>query len=183
MGEGPTVARFTAERWVFGGLIVLFLAYAAWVVFSSLPSNLKLQKKTKEDQQVIIDQVNKVLTVSILDRRFVPSDHNNNRYRDEITLTFAFANTGDKDIAGFKGFVKFTDMFGDVIQDVRISYDQGVKARETVTWIVRIDFNEFDTSDVRLRDIDEKKLTFSFIPTTLMFSDGRKLEAPETLGQ
>jgi hypothetical protein len=35
-----------------------------------------------------------------------------------------------------------------------------------------VDYNQFEKSDVRLRDVDKAKLQFSFEPETVIFADG-----------
>jgi hypothetical protein len=48
-----------------------------------------------------------------------------------------------------------------------------------VTWVDRVDYNQFDGSDVKLRDVDKAKLQFSFEPEAAIFSDGTRISLPD----
>jgi hypothetical protein len=138
----------------------------------------KLETRIKAEKEAVAKQISDLLTVALIDKRYVPHDYQSHIYSDSIVINIAFQNKGNKDIAGVKGKTIFTDMFGDVIKMVSLSYDEGIPAGKSVTWVGSVDYNQFQKSDVRLRDIDKAKLQFSFEPETVIFADGTKISSP-----
>src|SRR4030095_5164796 len=116
-----------------------------------------------------------LLTVALIEKTYVPHDYRAGISEDSIAINLAFQNKGNKDIAGVKGKTVFKDIFGDVIKVVNLSYDNGIPAGQSVTWSGRLDYNQFDQSDAKLRNVDMAKVQFSFEPETVIFADGTKM--------
>ena len=142
-----------------------------------------LQEKVTAEKEAVARQINETLTVALVDTRFVPSDWKAGNVEDRIEMQVAIENKGKRDIAGFKGTVVFADMFGDIIRQSNWSYDEDVPAGKSVTWTGGSRYNRFEEGDNKLRSIDMSKLKFSFVPNTVIFSDGTKIEATAGVGR
>ena len=136
----------------------------------------ELQSKVTAEKEAIQRQIDQVLTVALVSKDFRAADYHSGNISDVVTIELALENKGDKDVAGVKGVTVFKDMFGDTIKRVSLSYDEGIPARKSVTWFGTIKYNQFDNNDVKLKTVDMKKLTFSFLPDTVIFSDGTKIQ-------
>lgn len=139
----------------------------------------ELKAKVEAENAALKKQMDSVLTVALISK----SGHARYEYIDKITdinIKLAFQNHSDKDIAGFKGVVSFKDMFGDTIQNVNLSYDDGVKAKSTAKYDASINYNQFMPEDTKLLNTDPSKLQFEFIPSLIMFRDGSKIELKQS---
>ncbi len=136
-----------------------------------------LQARVTAEKEAIARQINGVLTVALVSKGFRASDYKSGIISDEITIELALENKGTKDIAGVKGTTVFKDMFGDLIKQISLSYDEGIPAGKSVTWSGTLRYNQFESNDAKLRSIDMGKLQFSFIPDTVIFADGTRLSA------
>lgn len=125
------------------------------------------------------DEINDILTVVYLGKRFEKADYESGIYMDSITVRFEFENKSDRAISGFKGTAEFADMFGDKIKSVKLSYDKPIAPKQKVSWHGSLDYNQFISADSKFRDTDNDKLTFNFVPETVIFADGSKLEVLE----
>jgi hypothetical protein len=136
-----------------------------------------LKEKVTAEKEAVQRQINDILTVALISKSFRKADYKSGSYSDEITMELAFANKGTKDIAGVKGTTVFKDMFGDVIKQINLSYDDGIPAGKNVSWLGSLHYNQFESSDTKLRNTDMTKLSFSFIPDTVVFKDGTRIKA------
>jgi hypothetical protein len=51
-----------------------------------------------------------------------------------VNMVMVLENKTDKDIQGVKATLKFTDIFGDHIRNIKFSYDDGIGAKNTATY-------------------------------------------------
>jgi hypothetical protein len=137
-----------------------------------------LKEKVERERAEQIKKINDVLTVAYVNKTFEGSDVMSGRYQDSIVVVFAFENKGTKDIAGFKGESVFTDMFGDKIKSVNLSYDETIPAGKSVRWTGELHYNQFMDADVKFRNTAPDKLKFTFVPSTVIFTDGSKIDMP-----
>lgn len=136
-----------------------------------------LKEKVTAEKEAVRRQIDEILTVALIKKGFQKSDYKSGTISDMITMEIAFANKGTKDIAGVKGTTVFKDMFGDEIKRIRLSYDDGIPAGRTVSWSGESQYNQFESGDIKLRNTDMQKLSFSFIPDMVVFADGTKIKA------
>lgn len=136
-----------------------------------------LQARVTAEKEAIARQINGVLTVALVSKGFRPSDYESGNISDVITIELALENKGTKDIAGVKGTTVFKDMFGDLIKQINLSYDEGIPAGKSVTWSGTLHYNQFESNGAKLRSIDMAKLQFSFMPDTVIFTYGTRLSA------
>jgi hypothetical protein len=142
------------------------------------------QKKQAEEQRLLKEkleletaeferQINAILTAALISKQLTKRE-----WQEQISLELGFQNKGTKDIAGFKGYTVFNDMFGDKIINVTLSYDDPIKAGETVRWAGAVDYNQFKDEHRKLVATDTAKIQFKFVPTMIIFADGTKMQAP-----
>ncbi len=111
-----------------------------------------------------------MVKVSLTDKGYYEGD-----YKNQITLKLRFSNKSGKDIQGVKGVAVLKDIFGDKIKNIRISYTEGLKAQETKIWSGVMRFNQFMSSDIKLKNTDLKKIKFEWVPEMIIFEDGSEL--------
>lgn len=105
----------------------------------------------------------------VLEKDFADKD-----FGDEMTFTFLLTNNTTKDISGVKGTIVFHDIFGDEITSLSYSYDKGIEANETITDARTVDYNQFSSSDEKLRNTPLDKLTYDWKVDTIVYADGSK---------
>jgi hypothetical protein len=91
---------------------------------------------------------------------------------DQISFSLELTNKTDKDIEGVRGHITFMDIFGSHIRDSSLSYDQGIKSGETVVYQVGVEYNQFISSHVKLRQTDLDKLKYQWEVDTIIYTDG-----------
>jgi hypothetical protein len=93
-------------------------------------------------------------------------------FQSQNTFTFEFTNNTGKDVDGVQGTLAFSDLFGNPIQQIKVSYDEGIKAGEVKSYAAGVDYNQFIDKDIKLRDTDLTKLKYDWQVDTIVYSDG-----------
>lgn len=137
-----------------------------------------LAERVKKEREEAIAKMNTILTVAMTGLSFHDADWRNG-VQDGFAVSFAFQNKTERDLAGVKGTVRFADMFDDEIKQVNLSMDEAIPAGQTVTWRGELGFNQFIEDDKKLRNTAVDKLKVSWIPTTYLFTDGTRMDAPQ----
>ncbi len=140
------------------------------VELSTTKSLDKIAESAKAD--AVNDIMGKTISATLVSKKIVKGD-----YRNQTEIVIGFKNMGDKDINGIKGVIVFKDMFGDDIQKVNISYDDGIKAGKESEYTGYLDINQFDDDDKKLASTERSKIDFSFVPEVIIFSDGTKISS------
>lgn len=139
-----------------------------------------LKARALAERNAAIDRLNRLITFAVVNKQFVPKDIMAERFRDQITFVFAVKNNGSKDIAGIKGVIEFHDMFDSPIENVSLSMDRAVPARQEVTINgFEKDINQFEDTDQKLAATDLAKMKVRFIPEMIVFADGTNEKAPD----
>lgn len=134
----------------------------------------ELKAKLEAQQAQIKKQFDKVILVTFLEKKLVKAD-----YSSQIEFLVGVENKSDKAIVGFKGVVNFYNIFGDKIYSINITDDNSFKPKEAARLKYYVDYNQFMDEDNLIVSTDPQKLKFEFIPETVIFSDGAKLEMPK----
>ncbi|NCC62813.1 MAG: hypothetical protein EOM12_18230 [Verrucomicrobiae bacterium] len=137
-----------------------------------------LAGKLLKEQADARREMNNAVTVSLVDILFQKSDYSRDIYSDYFAMRVGFENRTSRDIVGIKGVLMFKDIFGDLINGVRLSYDDGVAAHDSVVWSGTMEYNQFDDDDKKLRSTSRDKLKVEWEPDTYLFSDGSKMTMP-----
>ena len=134
-----------------------------------------LAQKLQQEREAKAREMNDALTVTVTRLKHVPADIMAGRIQDVISLTVAFQNKTARPMTGVKGTLQFNDVFGDRIQRVGVSYDEGVPANAVATWKAQIEYNQFMAEDKKLATTPLEKLQIAWEPDTILFEDGTKL--------
>ncbi len=71
------------------------------------------------------------------------------------------------------------DIFDRVVGGVNFSISEKIEPSATVKWVGSRDYNEFIAEHRAVWNLKEDKYTTRFIPKTIVFADGRKLNAEQ----
>ena len=135
----------------------------------------ELKKKVDAERKAKQEEFSKILSAVLVNKKNTVQSFG----RKFVRLEIAYENKSDEDIAGVKGVLRLTDMFGDKIMNIRWSYDGGVRAKQTaVERGVGVDINQFMDDHMKLWTIDAEKLKATFEPTTIIFKNGKRVDAP-----
>ncbi len=126
-------------------------------------------KKADDSESGATSELTKKVGFEVTEKSFSSKD-----YQDLNTFTFKFTNTTNKNIEGFEGDIVIRDLFGNVIKEAEISYDEGIKAGESLPYNAWLDYNQFMDEDVKLKQTDLSKLRFDWQVTTIIYEDGTK---------
>ena len=116
-------------------------------------------------------RLGEVLLVSLFDKGYYELN-----YQDYLTYKFVFENKSNKDIRAFTGTYVITDLFDKEIKKITLTYDEGIIARTQKSWNAQTEYNQFDDSDVTLKNKDIDNLKTTWIPSKIMFTDGSHLD-------
>ena len=128
------------------------------------------------NQESATDGLRKALALSVAEKGFIPSDPSANRYQDLITIKCSYSNGSEKDIRAFTGSVVFQDLFGKEIFRANITISDPIGAGQQSTWAGTIKYNQFVEAHQRLRNTDLKDLTVVWVPASILFADGTRIE-------
>jgi hypothetical protein len=134
----------------------------------------ELKKKVDAERKAKQEEFARLLSAALVTKRNVDAEYG----QMFVTVEIAFENKTDRDMQGVKGVLKIADIFGDTINNVRFSYDQGVPAGKTSTYKGQIEINKFMDRDMKLWNTDFDKLKTSFEISTIIYKDGTKVESP-----
>jgi hypothetical protein len=96
-----------------------------------------------------------------------------------IKFGISFENKGAKSIVGIKGIATFRDKFGDVISTLPMKIEVQLKPGQTTLVKLQKKYNQFDSDDQKLANVDAATAKFELTPEVVLFSDGSKFEAPK----
>lgn len=153
----------------FGGM-----EYKAYQIRSAIDdafSGVFGEEQDRSTQEKIkssaVNKLTDKVPLEVVDKGFVEGD-----FQDYITFTFQFTNATDKDIEGVKGQITFNDLFGDQIQRVNLSYDEGIPAGAVKLYRATVDYNPFIDDDTTLRQTDLSKIKTDWDVNTIIYTDG-----------
>jgi len=139
-----------------------------------------LAAELEEKLLAALREMNQALTVTLLSLEYREKNYEANIYSDYFAIRIGFKNNTANDIAGAKGVVVLSDIFGDTIKRIRLSNDDGIKANSNSIWMGTMDYNQFQAVDNKLKTTDFDKLKFDWEPEVYIFSDGTRLTMPES---
>jgi hypothetical protein len=134
-----------------------------------------LKQKVEAERKAKQQEFNQLLSAALVTKKNIDGEYG----QRSVGLAVAFENKSDKDIQGVKGVLVLSDIFGDPIEKVRLSYDAGIDARKIATYKGGVEINRFMEKDIKLWNTDFDKLKANFETSTVIFRDGTKIEAPQ----
>lgn len=119
-------------------------------------------------------EAQKVLAVTITDKRFDPSNARARKYEDNIWWDAEYTATGlTKPARSIKGVLQFCDLFGDPQFQVRVTLDDPINPGGTLaTTGVGVEYNQFLDTHKWLRGTEIEDMTFRFQVETVLYQDG-----------
>lgn len=135
----------------------------------------RLADEAAKKEAELAAELIKYVSIAPFKKRFRSADFMSGDYEDKVIIDFVFENKGPKDIKAFKGTGKFKDLFGEVIRESEMTYDEGIKSGSKVNWTGALKYNQFMASNTKFRDTDLANMKFEWVPKAIIFSDGSKL--------
>lgn len=136
-----------------------------------------LKEKVKAEQQKVMEEMSKVALVTLVSKEIESERMSGITIDEKLMVTLAFKNISPKDIAGIKGTLDATDIFGEQLSGFNISYDKTLKPGETATFVggrsVKYGMNA--SNDRKFAGLPEDKYKLSWKPAVIIFGDGTKL--------
>ena len=125
------------------------------------------RRQTTEEQPIVS---------TLLKKGFSPSDINNGKFEEQITITVSFANKTGKDIRAFDGILEFQDLLGNTVLASRVEINEPISATGSYSWDGSLDYNQFMNDHARLRTEPKENLRIVFHAGKILFSDGSSKE-------
>ncbi|NQX65527.1 hypothetical protein HQN90_05240 [Paenibacillus alba] len=116
------------------------------------------------------------ISVSLVGKKLYPKDTDKWRFSDVLDFSFSITNNNDFDIKGIKGTTIYNDIFDANILKINLSYDQPIKAHETVDYGGSLELNQFMDEHNQLKNTELDKIKFQFDPKIIILGDGTKIE-------
>lgn len=153
----------------------------AWVEAKAAEAEKQkaLAEQVKQQQLVALKEMNGTLTASLLELKLNPVDYKNKQYSEYFTIEIALHNNTDEALAGVKGTVVLSDMFGEVIKRIGLTNDSQIDPGKTYIYSGTMDYNQFQAADKKLAAADTAKMKFDWEPDTYIFISGKKQSMPK----
>lgn len=135
----------------------------------------KLAEETAKKEAQIVAELTKIIMVAPFKKSFQKADWRNFEYEDKIKIAFVFKNKSKKNIKAFKGEAVFKDLFGEIIEQSNLTFDDGLEAGQEKKWYGSIKYNEFVDSMRKFRDTELENMKFEWKPKAIIFADGSKI--------
>jgi hypothetical protein len=119
-----------------------------------------------------IAEMRNIVSVGVLEKGFHEADPSNNDYRDAFTVKLQYHNLSRKSVSGFKGSLRFYDQFSTLVQSFRVEYQNDMRPGAVVVEDDRYHYNQFESSDTKLREIPLAKLHVVWEPSRINYADG-----------
>jgi hypothetical protein len=135
----------------------------------------RLAAEAKAKQDAMAAELRKAISLAVYDKGFIPSDIQNSRFDDYITVKCAYENVSGKDVRAFTGAVRFADLFDKEIMEVNLTIQEPIKASDKATWNGTIKYNQFMDDHQSLKNAELANMKITWIPKSIIFADGSKL--------
>ena len=134
-----------------------------------------LRQRLEEERARAVEEIDKAVTVTLLEKQEVPKDIHARRYLPLQVIRIGVENKSDKEIAGVAGEIKFINVFGEVVGSIVVRISEQVAPGKSITWTGSRDYNEFIDEHRAIWNLEEGKYTTRFEPAMVVFADGSKL--------
>lgn len=138
-----------------------------------------LKRKLEQDRAAAAERINRAVTVTLLDKRELPSDFRARRYSQQQQFRIGVQNISDKPIIGVSGEIKFIDVFDKEVGAVSFRISERIAPGATYTWTGVRDYNQFIDSHRALWDLEKGKYKTRFVPEMIVYEDGSKVGLPD----
>ena len=135
----------------------------------------RLAAEARAREEELATELRSAILLTVSSKDFVPSAPSAGRFSDYVTFRVAYENTSDRDIRAFRGRLRFTDLFGDEIMSSNITIQDPITSGDQGTWDGQVEYNQFITEHVRLRQTDLDDMRVEWLPAGVIFEDGTQL--------
>ncbi len=177
-GLSSVLSGKDSSEWLDSSLTIrqAIAAQRQWIIDDSI-ATAKAKAEAAEalrkyEQEVA--QLRSIITVTPVRKTFAEQD-----YSSYIRFQMVVRNSGTKPVRAFKGYVRVTDLFGDLISRLEVKDDDGLVAGKDRVIAMLYSYNQFIDRDVTLRHTDIDKMKFEWEPEVILFADGTELIVPE----
>ena len=101
-----------------------------------------------------------------------------NDFDELFVFAYTIANGAPQPVAGFEGKVVVTDLAGNPVAPINITYKNNIDAGKTIQYKDTYDYNEMDGDQIILMNTPYDSLRFSWQPSKVVFKDGTSITAP-----
>lgn len=136
-----------------------------------------LKAKLEAERQAAAEQLDRVVTVTLLSKEQLPHDFQARRISDTQVFRIGVENKSDKTMVGVAGELKFIDVFDKEIGGVTFRISEKIAPGKSFVWNGSRDYNQFNDSQKAVWNLEEGKYKTRFIPEAVVFEDGTKLGA------
>jgi hypothetical protein len=137
-----------------------------------------LASNLRQEQEQARSIMNDIITVTLIEIGFTERDSRREIYSDAFEISVGIENRTSREILGIRGVMVFKDIFGETMQRVRLSYDDGLLPNQSIVWRGTMGYNRFKDGDVKLRNTRSDRLVFEWEPDTYLFTDGTSMVMP-----
>lgn len=134
----------------------------------------KLAKEAEAARKLIGDSV----TVALLSKSQRPRDFQAGRYEEQQIFVVGIENKTHKRIIGVSGEMTFIDIFDKKVGSMNFAASQEIRPGSTAQWTGVRSYNQFDTDQRALWNLEEGKYSVTFTPWEVIFEGGEKVSAP-----
>jgi hypothetical protein len=138
-----------------------------------------LKKKLEQERTAAMEQLNKAVTVTLLEKKEVPKNYDAGRYSAHQEFRVGIQNNSDKPVIGVAGEIKFIDVFDKEVGSVIFKASEAIEPGKTITWTGERKYNEFIDKHRAVWNLQSGKYTTKFVPEAVVFKDGTKFEVPK----
>lgn len=138
-----------------------------------------LKKKLEQERAAAFEQLNKVVTVTLLAKQELPKNYDAGRYSEYQAFRIGVQNNGEKVVVGVAGEIKFIDVFEKEVGAVSFRISENIEPGKSVTWNGGRDYNQFLDQHRAVWNLEEGKYTTKFVPEMVVFKDGTKITVPD----
>lgn len=138
-----------------------------------------LKKKLEQERTTAMEQLNKVVTVTLLAKRELPKNYDAGRYSEYQQFRIGVQNNSEKAVMGVSGEIKFIDVFDKEVGAVNFRISEDIEPGKSATWNGGRNYNQFIDTHQAVWNLEDGKYTTKFVPEMVVFKDGAKLTVPE----
>lgn len=136
-----------------------------------------LKERLAKQAQAAKAELQNAVTVVLLSKEQLPSNPSAGRYSGRQNFSIGVTNRTHKRMTGVSGELELMDLFEKVIGSVSFRIAETIEPGSDVRWVGGRDYNQFISTHKAVWNIEEGQYSTRFIPETILFADGSKLQA------
>ena len=139
----------------------------------------KLASDLRARHEERVRELREAVTIVLIDKGFRSANTEAFEYDSFITFDLVLKNNTKKSVRAVKGTLAFDTPLGDEIYTSNYEDDDSIPATHATEWQGTIKYNQFNDSQVRLRNTDLHNIKLDWQPKLILFTDGSRLEVSQ----